>query len=322
MRKLKNNHPCGITAVLCLTALLACLGQPLQGRTEEIKTIIDSSGQKLQINKTFSRIISLYSAHTENLCSLGAEPLLVGVGKGDDYPPSITGKADFSYREDPEKFIAGRPDLVLVRPMIERSHPEFIKKLRQSGIIVISLQPNNIGEIFDYWQTLGTLTGKEIEAKEMVATFNNRLAKVQERLQNVSPDLRPKVYFESIHSKIKTFATDSIAAYVLEQAGGVNAATDAEQVRDTNIAAYGKERLLSRGEMIDFFVTQEGKMNPIEKQTILEEPGFQAIKAVREGKVVLIAEALVSRPTLRILDGIEQLHAALYPELQQKAQGN
>ena len=321
VEKQKARARCSTTQ-LCILLLLACLCQTPDGRAEGTKTIVDSSGQKLQFSKTFTRIISLYSAHTENLCSLGAESLLVGVGKGDDYPPSILNKADFSYREDPEKILAMGPDLVLVRPMIERAHPEFIKKLRQTGITVISLQPNNIDEIFAYWRTLGILTGTEAQAEVMVATFSGRLTKVQDRLRNISPDMRPKVYFESIHSKMKTIATDSIAAYVLEQAGGINAAADAEQVRDTNIAAYGKERLLSRGDKIDFFVAQEGKMNPIEKNTITQEPGFQAIKAVREEKIFLIAEALVSRPTLRILDGIEQLHAALYPELQQKTQSN
>jgi iron complex transport system substrate-binding protein len=284
--------------------------------------VIDSSGQTTKIAKPYTRIISLYSGHTENLCSLGAEAQLVGIGKGDDYPPAILGKPDFSYREDPEKFIANRPDLVLVRPMIERSYPEFINKLRQAGITVISLQPNNIEEIFGYWRTLGNLTGREQQAEAMITAFTARLAGVQKRLQNIPSEHRPKVYFESIHNKMKTFAQDSIAVYVLEQAGGINLAADAEQVRETNIAAYGKERLLSRGGEIDIFLAQEGKMNPVDEKIIRDEPGFQAIKAVREGKILLIAEPLVSRPTLRILDGIEQLNAALYPEPREKAAVN
>jgi iron complex transport system substrate-binding protein len=311
-----------ISAIPLLLVLLSWLCPAQPALAENGKPITDSSGQTLQIVKPFTRIISLYSAHTENLCSLGAEGSLMGIGTGDDYPPQILDRPNFSYREDPEKFIATLPDLVLVRPMIERSYPEFINKLRQAGITVVSLQPNTIEEIFAYWRTLGTLTGRERQAEEMVAGFTARLTKVQERLQNVSPDRRPKVYFQSIHNKMKTFARDSIAIYVLEQAGGINLAADAEQVRETNIAAYGKERLLSRGGEIDIFLAQQGKMNPVEEKTIREEPGFQAIKAVREGKILLIAEALVSRPTLRILDGIEQLNDAFFPQLQEKTGAN
>jgi iron complex transport system substrate-binding protein len=303
--------------------ILCCiLGVAPITHAQNEKTVIDSSGQTLRLAKPFTRIISLYSAHTENLCSLSAEESLAGIGTGDDYPPQILDRPNFSYRKDPEKFIATQPDLVLVRPMIERSYPEFINKLRQAGITVVSLQPNTIEEIFAYWRTLGVLTGREQQAEEMVAGFTARLAKVQERLQNVAPDRRPKVYFQSIHSKMKTFAQDSIAIYVLEQAGGINLAADAEQVRETNIAAYGKERLLSRGDEIDIFLAQQGKMNPVEEKTIKEEPGFQAIRAVREGKILLIAEALVSRPTLRILDGIEQLNGAFFPQPQEKTGAN
>ncbi len=308
--------------VLVVMALLPCLSPAPDSRADDAKTVIDSSGQSVQIAGPFAKIISLYSAHTENLCSLGAGEQLVGVGTGDDYPPAVLTKPAFSYREDPEKFIAAGPDLVLVRPMIERSYPEFINKLRQAGITVISLQPNTIEEIFSYWRTLGTLTGREVQAEEMIATFTARLARVRERLQDIPAERRPRVYFESIHGKMKTFARDSIAVYVLEQAGGINLAADAEQVRETNIAAYGKERLLSRGGEIDIFLAQQGKMNPVDLSTISGEPGFQAIKAVREGKILLIAEPLVSRPTLRILDGIEQLTTVFYPQNNPQGPGN
>jgi len=299
----------------CTLILFVCLLlQPMPVMADDgIKTIHDSSGQTIKVIRPFKRIISLYSAHTENICSLAAEDLLVGVAGSDDYPPSIADKPHFSYREDPEKFLARQPDLVLVRPMIERSYPEFIKKLRQAGIAVISLQPNNVDEMFDYWQDLGILTGHELEAKDMVAAFKARLKVVEGSLKNVQPDQRPKVYFQSIHKKMKTFAKKSIGIFVLEQAGGINIAADAEQVRETNIAFYGKERLLSHGPEIDIFLAQRGRMNPVNVETILNEPGFGAIKAVSEGKVFLINEELVSRPTLRILDGIEQLNTLFYP---------
>ena len=238
----------------------------------------------------------------------------MGISTSDDYPPSITDKPRFSYREDPEKFIALHPDLVLVRPMIERSYPQFINKLKQAGITVISLQPNNVEEMFGYWKKLGILTGQETQAEEMITVFQSRLQLVQDRLKDIKFDQRPKVYFQSIHKKMKTFAPESIGLFVLEQAGGINIASDAQQVRQTNIAFYGKEQLLSHGPEIDIFLAQHGRMNPVDVDTIINEPGFGAIKAVHEKKVYLIEEELVSRPTLRIVDGIEQLNTLFFPD--------
>ena len=298
--------------LFCCFFLLLCQLVGVQTATAD-QGIVDSTGRTITFKKPFTRIISLYSAHTENLCSLGADDLLVGISTSDDYPPSIVGKPQLSYREDPEKFIALHPDLVLVRPMIERSYPQFIDKMQQAGITVISLQPNTVNEMFSYWTNLGILTGHELQAKQMVAAFTARLKVVQDRVQEVPLTQRPKVYFQSIHKKMKTFAPESIGVFVLEQAGGVNIAAGALQVRNTNIGIFGKEQLLSHGPEIDVFLAQQGRMNPVDRETIIDEPGFNAIKAVRENKVYLIDEALVSRPTLRILEGIEQLHALLYP---------
>lgn len=262
--------------------------------------------------KTYSRIISLYSAHTENLVSLGASEQIIGISTSDNYPAEILNKPRFSYREDPEKFIAARPDLVLVRPMIERSYPQLLGKLRQAGITVISLQPTSVEGIFDYWHELGRLTGRKNEAISMVSAFQTGIDHVAQRVIDIPMAERPQVYFESIHKKMKTFAPQSIAIYALEQAGGVNIASDASQMRKTNIAAYGKEKILSKAGDIDVFIAQQGRMNPVTREIIDEEPGFMAIKAVREGQVFIIDEAIVSRPTLRIVDGVLLLNEFLY----------
>jgi iron complex transport system substrate-binding protein len=177
-----------------------------------------------------------------------------------------------------------------------------------------------VEEMFDYWENLGILTGNEAAAKEMIAAFNSRLQLIQDSLKNVKADQRPKVYFQSIHSKMKTFAKESIGIFVLEQAGGINIAAEAKQVRGTNIAYLGKEQLLSLGSEIDIFLAQHGIMNPVNLDIIMKEPGFGAIKAIRNGQVYFIEEALVSRPTLRILDGIEQLNTLFFHSKKQELQ--
>jgi iron complex transport system substrate-binding protein len=278
-------------------------------------TFQDSEGKTVTVARTFTRIISLYPAHTENLISLGLGGEIIGIEGGNNDLPQLKDKKHFSYHEDPEKFIAARPDLVLVRPMIERSAPQLLATLRKAGITVVSLQPNTVEEIFDYWRALGLLTGKTQRAEEMVAGFQAELAAIRKIVGKIPEKARAKVYFEAIHTKMKTFAQESIAMYVLQQAGGVNVAADASQVRETNIAAYGKERILAKGGEIEVFLAQQGRMNPVTVEAISQEPGFQAIKAVRSNRVFLVDERLVSRPTMRIIEGIRTIGALLYPEL-------
>jgi len=261
----------------------------------------------------FHRIISLYPAHTENLVALGLTQELIGIAASDTYPPAILNKPGFSHHDNAEKFIAANPDLVLIRPMIAHSAPQLLQQLKGAGITVISLQPRSVKEMLDYWLELGRLTGKDEAAEKMVAEFKDKLAETEKSVQKIPPKKRPKVYFESIHSRMKTFAPSSIAVFVLQQAGGVNIATDAEARRSTNIAAYGKERILAHADDIDIFLAQKGRMNRVSVAKIAQEPGFQAIKAVREGKIFLVDEQLVSRPTQRILEGIDEVRKILYP---------
>ncbi len=267
------------------------------------------AGEKISYN----RIISLYPAHTENLVYLGASDKLIGISTSDTYPESILDKPRFHYREDPEKFIASRPDLVLIRPMIENGYPQFVRKLRQAGIEVISLQPTSARELYPYWLSLGELVGREQKAEQLITNFQNSLSQFDKALEQVPTTQRPKVYFESIHRRMKTFSQEAIAIFALTKAGGINIAVDARQVRNTNIAEYSKERILAKAMSIDVFLAQHGRMNPVTKETIMEEPGFKAIKAVQKDQVYLIDEVLISRPTPRIIEGIELIHNILYP---------
>ncbi len=264
-------------------------------------------------NNGFNRIISLYPAHTENLAALGASEKLIGISPSDTYPPEILSKQRFSHHDNAEKFIAAQPDLVLIRPMVARAAPQLIEQLEGAGITVISVQPRSIEEMLDYWLYLGRLSGREHAAVEMVAEFNGELEADRKKIQTIAMEDRPLVYFESIHSKMKTFSPTSIAIFVLEQAGGRNIATDAKSRKGSNIAAYGKERILSHAEDIDIFLAQQGRMNRVTREIIEQEPGFQAIRAIREGSVFLVDEQLVSRPTRRILEGIRIVHDILYP---------
>jgi iron complex transport system substrate-binding protein len=148
----------------------------------------------------------------------------------------------------------------------------------------------------------------------MIRTFQSELAAIQQSRDRVPVADRPRVYFEAIPASRKTFAPTSMAVFVLENGGGVNIAADALARNSTNIADYGKERILSHAAEIDIYLAQQGRMNRVTREIIEGEPGFQAIKAIQEGRIFFIDEELVSRPTMRLLQGIRQVSELLYPE--------
>jgi iron complex transport system substrate-binding protein len=295
-----------------LVILVLVVASVVSGKGEN--SVIDESGRRIDVTKPFRRIISLYGGHTENLFSLGLDREIIGVSENEAYPPQAMTKPIFSYHDDAEKFIAARPDLVLIRPMIARGYKDLISKLQKAGITVVSLQPTTVAEMYRYWENLGRLTGKEKEASRMIKRFKADLAKTNSIVKRIPISRRKRVYFEAIHTRMKTFSPSSIAIFALKTAGGINVANDAKAVEETNIAEYGKERILSRGNEIDVYLAQKGTMNRPTVKTIAEEAGFKAIKAVRNGGIYIIDEKIVSRSTLRLLDGIHEIGRILYPE--------
>ncbi len=262
----------------------------------------------------YGRIISLYAAHTENLFSLGLGSQIIGVSPSEAFPLEALRKPVFSYRADPERVIAADPDLVLIRPFIQRRHPAFVKKLRDAGINVVSLQPTTFEQMFSYWIRLGELTGRVREARFMVERFKKGVDKIKNIVRRIPESQRKRVFFESIHRGPKTVAPTSIAHTALEIAGGVDVATDAVVAKKgSNIAYYSKEKLLSHADEIDVYIAQKGAMNHVRLRKIYEESGYGAIRAVKEHQVYIIDEKIVSRPTMRLLYGIEELGRIMYP---------
>ena len=285
------------------------------GTAEPAHSLIDSDGKTITFSKPLTRIISLYPAHTTNLVELGLEEQIVAVGSGDDFS---AGRPQLRFQDDPERLLALKPDLVLIRPMISRSYPNLVNILENNGVRVVSLQPVYQAEPFQYWRSLGALGGADAEAEKMVSTFQVRLLELQDDLHNLPLEKRKRVYFESIHRQMKTFSPGSMAIFALEAAGGINVAADATQVRNTNIAAYGKERILSKAGEIDLYLAQNGRMNPVSVADIIREPGFEVIRAVQENQVFLVDEAMVSRPTMDLLKGISFIRSLLYPDFAQE----
>jgi iron complex transport system substrate-binding protein len=199
--------------------------------------------------------------------------------------------------------------------MIRDGYQRFVGRLEDAGITVVSLQPNTVEEMFDYWRRLGELTGRSERADAMVREFDARLKDLSAKVADIPATDRPRVYFEAIHGRMKTFAPSSMALFVLDAAGGINIAADAESRRGTNIAEYGQERILSRGPEIDVYLAQVGPMNKVSIAEIANESGFGAIKAVGEGKIFLVDEKIVSRPTMRLLEGVGTVMNILYPGL-------
>jgi len=318
-----------LTRLLCLgltAALLAgcsnAAGRPVapaQPGAEETGeyavSFVDDDGVQINLDAPARRIISLYSAHTENLYALGAGDLVIGGHTTCVYPPEAAPLASFDYTGDPEYVIAAEPDLVLIRPFIRRKAPDYVAELEKAGIVVVSLYPESYEDFADYIRKLALLIGAEETAEQKLADFYAAIDAITGLTARVAE--RQTVFFEATETNIRTVSEGSLPDLAISFAGGVNIADGAEPMTEgSTIAEYGVERVLENADHIDVYISQRGAMNSGGNLiSIGERPGYATIKAVRDGRVYLLNEKLISSPTFRYCTGVHEVARFLYPEL-------
>jgi iron complex transport system substrate-binding protein len=283
-------------------------------------SVTDDEGNIITFDKPFSRIISLYSAHTENLFALGAGASLIGGHSTCDYPAEAKELPVFEYTGDPEYVIAAMPDIVLIRPFIRKRSPAYISALENAGIPVISLYPEKFEDFDDYIRRLSLLSGTDAEQK--LSAFHEGLKNIEYKTEQIKDKLN--VFFETTKRETRTASPESLPALAIKISGGVNIAQDAKPVNPlSSIASYGAEKLLSHGGSIDVYIVQTGPMNPPESLDALRgRPGFSAVKAIRDGRVLFIDEKIISSPVFRYLQGVETIARFLYPNEFDKPETN
>ncbi len=313
-----------IIKVFSIVLLVLFIGRPLiergishapqvTGKNYTIE-IVDDSGYKIRMEKPATRIISLYSAHTENLFALDLEDEIVGVGTSESFPHAALEKQAYDYKADPEKVIAAQPDLVVIRPFVERHNPGFVDALRRAGLTVVSLYPDNATEFEGYIERLAAVTGREKKAEQLLEKFNTEMTALAAQTEDIED--RVGVYFESSDREYKTVTEESMAARAIEIAGGRNVATGVTPIQEgSSIAIFGLEEIVEIGDQIDVFVTQRGVMGAGGNyHSISIRPGFDTIEAIKKERVLEINQKIVSSPTFRQTIGIKELMRYFYPD--------
>ncbi|KXS56331.1 MAG: hypothetical protein AMR96_03265 [Candidatus Adiutrix intracellularis] len=257
------------------------------------------------------RIISLYAAHTEILLRLGARENLVGISRQETYQgPETEGwttPPTFTTDDDVEKFLAAKPDLVLLRPMHLANRP-LISALRRARIKIKALQVLKYDELYQYWRDLGALVERSSEAENMISDFDHQIAAYYEAANRQPDHEKPGIFLEAIHDQIKTFTPGSLPVWLVELAGGHNVARDAQpQVADLIITEYGPERLLAKAGEVNIFISQSGPMNNTPLAQIKKRRLYQPLRAFKENRIYKIPEAILARPTPSLLEGLKKI---------------
>lgn len=298
-----------VLAACILAVLLApgCGGAEKKAEEQRPTVFTDDLGREVSLEEAPSRIVSISPACTEILFGLGLGEKVVGVTEYCDYPEEALEKEKIGTFTTPnlEAIVALKPDLVLATGGVQA---EMLDRMKELGLTVYAVNPTTFDETLATILEVGEITGAVDKAEEIVADMNQRAVEVARRVNEMEKEgkKRPRAFFEIYYeNNVWTAGKGSIISDLIRQAGGENVG----DMQSGDYYEFSVEELLSQNPQV--YLVGSGSMS--DPGDIASRPGWDRMEAVRDGRVYVIEENLLYRTGPRLIDGLEAIHAALYP---------
>lgn len=246
-----------------------------------------------------ARIASLNPATTELLFALGAGPRLVARTTWDVWPDSARAVADVGPGLHPnvEAVLARHPDLVVLYASAENRLAA--NQLRAAGIRVIALRTDRLSDFARATREIGRAVGESARAAIVIDTMQRTLAHVRAATRSLD---HPTVFWHVWDSPVYTIGAGSFLDELLTVAGGTNVYAD----RTEPSPQVSLEDVIRRDPRI-ILAGAAGK------RSLTVSPLWQGVRAVREGRVLVIDTNLVGRPSVRAGEAAASIARLLHP---------
>lgn len=244
------------------------------------------------------RIVSVSASTTEALFAIGAGARVVGRSRYCDYPPEALSLPSIGGYTDPslEAILGLRPDLVVgARGPLGVG---FVRTLEDRGIATWFPETESFEQILAMIEGLGTRTGTD--GMKVTSAMRARRSAIEGALANAP---RPRVLLVFEKKPISVAGPSSFPDEMLRLAGGANALSEGSRY-----ATISLEKALA----LDPDVVLDAEMGATPTPF---DATWNALRAIREHKVVRLADERVLRPGPRVLDGVATIAQALHPTL-------
>ncbi|MBP1692507.1 MAG: putative transporter substrate binding protein precursor [Chloroflexi bacterium] len=272
-------------------------------------TLTDGLGRNVIFDQPAQRIVSIAPSNTEVLFAIGAGAQVIGRDEFSDYPdqakqlPSVGGGYGAL---DMETMVSLKPDLVLASQLTPAEQVQAIEKL---GLKVFLLpNPNTIEDMFANLLEVGKITGTEAQAQTLIDGLKTRVAAVDAKVAAVQQ--KPVVFYELDSTDPNapwTAGPGSFIDALISRAGGVNLGA---KLKDS-YAQISIEQLLV--DQPDIIIAGDYTWGGVTAEAIKARQSWADLQAVKQDKVYIFDDNLVSRPGPRLVDGLEAMEKLLHP---------
>jgi iron complex transport system substrate-binding protein len=286
--------------VISAFVFIGCKSESTKVDSTAQREIIDDLGRKILIPNKIERAISLAPNLTETVFAIDAGDKLVGVTTYCNFPEQAKSiqKIGDTMKPNIENIIALKPQVVLVSTASQIE--AFTKTLEQQQIAVFVTNPDNLDSIYKTINQLGVIFGKDEKAKTLVESLQKRVAEIESKTKSAK---KLKTFVQFDKNSIYTIGKTSYVTDLINRAGGISATANI----DNPYPNLSKETALALQPEVIILPDSEDNKEP--------NDAFANSPAVKNGKVFKINADILSRPSPRVVDALEQIAKDLHPEL-------
>ena len=259
--------------------------------------ITDSNGSQVIFGESPERIIAYDSAMVEILFALGEDDRIVGAHDFVSYPPETAEipKVGSSFAINSEKIVELEPDLIYT------FYGSSVPDLENLGATVLYLEtPTDLEGISRQIRMWGRITQNTERAEEVTIAFEKRVEALKTKLASVAAG--PRVFHDD--SLFFTRGPGTLVGKVYSLLKAQNIAHD--------ISLYGQltpEVIVERDPEV--IITTF----PTRPQEFLDDPAFQNVTAIKDGRVYAVNADLISVAGPRFVEAIEEIARLIHPAI-------
>lgn len=253
------------------------------------------------------RIVCLTEETVETLYMLGEQDRIAGVSGYAVRPPQVRRekpRVSAFISADIPKILALDPDLVLAFSDLQA---EIVVDLVRAGVAVHVFNQRDVAGILAMIRTLGGLIGEAEKANDLAAGYEQRLAEID--AAGLMRPSRPKVYFEEWDDPL--ISGIGWVSELISIAGGEDVFPQLAQAKAAKDRIVAPEAVVAANPDV-ILASWCGKKVVSDK--IRQRPGWNAVAAVRDNRIIEIKSPLILQPgPAALTDGLDAIVAALWP---------
>ena len=288
------------------------------------------------------RIVSFLPSATELIYELGAEDRLFGVTHECDYPNdalskpkviesifdpekmssqeiddkicSLSEKGEDIYKLIKENLIKAAPDLIITQEICEvcsayTNQVNTAMKILEVKPEVYSMNPHDVNGIFKSVKDISEKINESQKGEDIIESLNQRIAKIKNNYYETKPKVLGIEWIKPF------FTAGHWVPEMIEYSGGINMITKSgEHSRKMDIIEIANADpdvliLMPCGFDVEKTILEYEKY-------LKTDSDWNKLRAVKEKRVFVVnANSFFSKPSIRIVTGIEILAKILHPEI-------